>query len=151
MKDSRVTVWTNPTALTADGTYNGPTIDLLSNVVVGQPTNQLPFGNMAEGLGVQILITDIVATAWNLQIKWQTSDDGSTWEDSGFITPRGGIDPANVVGNKIVLESTLPRNASRRYARLVAITASMSAESANMYAYVEDGVKTGVENEVRYA
>lgn len=82
MKDSRVTVWTNPQSnLTGSTTNTGPTIDLFASGAMAGGTAD---GPEEFGCGVEIIQTYVSGTQTTVW-EWETSTDDSTWRKGGFI------------------------------------------------------------------
>ena len=147
MRETRVTVWDNAEgAITADGTVNGPTIDLLENY-----TGSYKEGTGQYGLGVEIVCTSISGNEFSLTFKWQVSDDASTWVDHEQIyTTTGPVAAAAAPKTKIVLPTRL--KTPRRYARIVRVIANIVAADATITtkAWVSDGTtKFGYATQVR--
>lgn len=72
MKDSRITVWTNPTTINTDTTTYGPWLDLLDGVTA----NNHDDGTNECGLTVQVICS--TWTNGTSTISFQTSADKAT-------------------------------------------------------------------------
>lgn len=80
MRDSRVTVF-NQTTVNSTAAVNGPSIDLRAGRV-----GTTVYGTSLYGLGVEVIISNVRGNAArNLDVWWQRSQDGTTWEDFGRV------------------------------------------------------------------
>jgi hypothetical protein len=129
MKDSRVTIWTNPTTHATGNTTNaGPTVDLRqSGALVGGPA----WGTDPEnGVGVEIIQTVTSGTGQVTVWEFEVSDDASTWRKGGFIAS-SAMDAAGTVRK---FRATL--KTSMRYFRLFATNSGTGTSTS--VAYAED-------------
>lgn len=149
MRDSRINVWNNSEgAVTANGTTNGPTINLLEFY-----TGSYKEGAPGYGLGVEIIAKDISGNEFSLTYKWQVSDDGSTWVDHEEIfkstTPVADAD-AGASGDTLKIPTRL--HTPRQYARIVRVISGIVGNDASVTtkAWVSDGTtKFGYATQVR--
>lgn len=92
MRDSRVTVWTNPTSIAVGGTANGPDIQLTADYT-GAYVNAV---NPGYGLGVELMAHTVDegddTDGFTLAFKWQVAPDNAgvagtyvDWEPIGTI------------------------------------------------------------------
>ena len=140
MYDTRIDILaTNPVAVSTDTTTTGETLDLLDGYT-GDYKEGAPVG---YGIGVKLLFVPTTATGTDITaaVKWQVSDDGSTWVDDQVILDATNIIDvtvdADIVGTKYEVESRL--RTPRRYARVVITTTSTSSGAFNVYAWAADG------------
>lgn len=134
MRDSRVSFFSgtpNKAISTAD-TFNGTTIDLKSGYT-GDYFQGAPVG---YGVGVEIMFSSITGTNNNIVLKWQVSDDDSTWVDDQRIID-GELSALDGAGTKVIVPTRLRTN--RRYCRLVLVTTTMTTSSFVLNAWVSDG------------
>lgn len=83
MKDSRITLWTNPTlTTTGTNTLNGPTVDLWQSGALSGGTS---YGTDQFGVGFEILQATASGTAQVGAYFVEVSSDASTWRRAGFI------------------------------------------------------------------
>lgn len=145
MRDSRLELFTSqPVTISSNTTTNGKTIDLLDNYVGDYSEG----AEVAYGIGVEILVYDITGTRIDLQLKWQVSDDGSSWVDDQEIYPDTNIMTASANGTKLAISTRL--RTPRRYARVVAVTTDNNAGSFKMRGWASDGTtKHGYSTQVR--
>ena len=153
MRDSRVTIFNGGAALTVstNTTVTGDTIDLLNGFVVGSYFEGAPSG---YGIGVEIMLSSITGTAYNVEIYWETSSDNSTWTRDALVLPSTS-DPVALLaasngGTKMVIPTRL--TSKRRYARLKVISTNISGESFVLQAWLSDGTPSlayGADN-IRY-
>ncbi len=141
MRDSRVTLLT-PTAINTSTTVYSEAVNLLDGYTGShlEPTGEY-------GIGIRVVYTDIVGTAFNVATSIQESSDNSTWYT---ISTWDTIDPvATVVRDKIVMEKRI--RPDRKYIRVVVTTTNVAAsgESLTAKADIVDG--TAVGNAIRYA
>lgn len=137
MRDPRVALFSGlPITISTATTTNGSTLDLknLGLKVDGDLFAGSPVG---YGLGVEMLFYDITGTDVNVSVKWQVSDDGSTWVDDQQVIPTSDLDTLDNGGTKIVVSTRLVTK--RRYARLVVITTGMVSSSVKLNAWLSDG------------
>lgn len=121
--DTRVTIFdTVPYTINSNATLTGTTIDLKSGYT-GDYFEGAPVG---YGLGVRLLFTSITGTSFNLAIKWQVSDDNSTWVDDQQVYS-GEVVAAKGDNNALEIQTRL--RTPRRYARLVIVSTNISSES----------------------
>ena len=140
MNDSRITLWTNPTVISADGTTNGPTLNLYPSGVAGSHISGAGPNGQGYGMRVQLVPT---GTAFNAVVKVQESADGSTWYDLETLYVSDPV--ANLVGTKITIEAVVTPNGARDNLRLVIVTTNMSGESLSTKAWLTDvGHKRGI-------
>lgn len=138
IRESRVSLFSGmplaATAISTATTTNGSTIDFKS----GYTGNYFEGAQYKYGFNVHLLFTSIVSTNNNVVVKWQVSDDGSTWRDSDEVL-RGELSVLMGTngGTKVEVPSRLVTN--RRYARLVITTTGMSGSSFNVNAWVDEG------------
>lgn len=151
MRDTRITLFNSqPVTMSTDTTENGTTLDLLENRV-GDYKEGAPAG---YGIGVEILVVPTSATGTDitLALKWQVSDDGSTWVDDQVIMDATNVIDttvdATVVGTKMSIPSRL--RTDRRYARVVATTTATSSGSFTIRGWASDGsTKHGHATQIR--
>jgi len=131
MKDSRLTIWTDPTShLTGSTTNTGPTMDLFGGsypVGISEPV-----GTATGGIGVEIIQTEVSGTAQVTIWTYEVSEDDVTWRAGGFIC-RHAIDTADIV---LRSRGTIAAGPDFRYVRLVASNTGTGASTS--VAYVED-------------
>lgn len=137
MRDPRVALFAGlPITVSTATTTNGATLDL-KNLGI-EIDGDLFHGSPKEyGLGVEILITSITGTDANATIKWQVSDDGSTWVDDQQVIPVTDLDAFVAGGTKIEISTRLMTK--RRYARLVVTSSGMVSSSFVFNAWLSDG------------
>jgi hypothetical protein len=140
MRDSRVTIFNSGAALTvsADGTTTGDTIDLLQGYEVGSYFEGAP---SEYGIGVEIMLSTVTGTAFNVEIYWETSDDNSTFVRDALVL-ESSADPVALIaasngGTKMIVPTRL--TSKRRYARLKVVTTNMSSESFVLQGWLSDG------------
>lgn len=124
MRESRVTFISGlPLTISTNTTTTGETIDLKSGY-----TGDYFEGAMAGyGLGGEILVTSITGTAFELEVYWETSSNGSTWVRDGLIYPATDVVAASSGGTKLVIPFRL--KTTRRYARMKIVSTNISGES----------------------
>jgi len=133
MRDPRITLITGtPLTISTATTTNGPTIDFKSGYV-GNYFEGSPEG---YGFGVEVMFTSITGTNNNVVLKWQVSDNGSTWVDDQTILS-GELSALVAGGTKVIVPSRL--ETARRYARLVIVTTTMTTSSFVVNAWPSDG------------
>lgn len=133
MRDTRISLFAGlPLTISTNTTTNGTTIDL-KNGYVG---DYFEGAQVGYGFGVEILLYTITGTSFNVAIKWQVSDDDSTWVDDQMIYDAEVV-AAVSGGTKLAIASRL--RTPRRYCRLVVTTTNISSESFIMNAWVSDG------------
>ena len=123
MKDSRVSIWTNPTSqLTGSTTNTGPTLDLRqSYTIVGGTMRQVQdFGISVEI--IQVFVSGDQTSVW----EWEVSADDSTWRKGGFI----GTVNLTAAGNA-TLRSNLETN--ERYVRLLVTNTGTGASTSQAW------------------
>ena len=131
-KDSRITVFTNPTVLpTGTNTVNGASIDLFQ-------TSGIPAGGSFDstepsmGVGVEIIQTQTSGTGQVTNWEWQIAPDNSgspgTWQNHSFI----GTGTMSASGTTAKLRTTL--RSRYRWARLVASNTGTGTSTASAYA-----------------
>lgn len=132
MKDSRITVYTNPTSISSATTTAGPDIDLWDGVV---PVSGTFYGtNPYCGVGAQILVSSFSGTGTpTLKFYWEISDDGNSYDRHSFI---GVVDEDTVDDNGFQELRTALRS-TKRYARITAVSTG-STIAATVNAYAED-------------
>jgi len=131
MKDSRLTIWTNPTTHATGTTSNtGPTFDLFD----GSAPNAIsePTGTSIKGLGVEILQTTASGTAQVTSWEYEISKDGSTWVNGGYI----GSNAMAAASTTYKLRGTISAGSDYRYARLVASNTGTGTSTSKVF--VED-------------
>lgn len=150
MRDDRVTIWTNPTTINADGTTNGTSIDLLADYTNAAVNHKL--GTSPEyGFGVEVIGKSVVTgtgDGFTVVFKFQDSEDNTNWDDAGefgtftidtngaFLIPAGGSTVSELTRQKL---SGRLRTA-RRYARVVAVAAGITGgESIVLNMWMSDG------------
>lgn len=138
MRDSRIVLFpgTPNLAVSTAATFNGNTIDLKSGY-----TGTYFDGNVGKsdyGIGVEFIFTTVTGNAVNATIKWQVSDDGSTWVDDVVVIDVTDIDAAiGTTGTKYIVPSRF--ETIRRYIRAVLTTSGMGSSSFVFNAFVSDG------------
>lgn len=147
MHDSRVTIWTNPTTINADGATNGATLDLLADY-----TGSHLYSTSLYGIPVMVMAYDIntgTGDGFTLTFKAQESDDESTWYDLkplGVITiDTNGYFVVNGTSraDKTRAKLTGRIKATKRYVRIVCTAAGITGgETAKVKAFVTDGTNT---------
>lgn len=137
MRETRITLFSGlPLTISTATTTNGLTLDLKSGYV-GDFFEHIPAES--HGLSVELMFTTITSTNNNVVVKWQVSDDDSTWVDDVTVYS-GELSVSKGTGTKVVIGTTFRQ--IRRYARLVVVTTGMSGSSFIMQAWVSDGVPT---------
>lgn len=127
MKDTRVTVWTNPTTHSTGSTSNtGPTIDLFASGVPAGGT----YNAMQEdfGIGVQIFQTNATGTGQVTVWTYDWSTDANTWRAGGTLVVNTLDTASEVFRSKHTLR------AKGRYVRLVATNTGTGTSTSNCYA-----------------
>lgn len=133
MRDSRVTIFNStPLTVSTATTTNGATLDLKSGYV-GDYFEGSPEG---YGVGIKVLFTSITGTNNNVVLKWQVSDNGSTWVDGDTVLA-GELSALVAGGTKIEVPTRFEH--VRRYARLVLVTTTMTTSSFVLNAWLSDG------------
>ena len=137
IRDSRVSFFTSQpgtaTAISTATTTNGTTIDLKS----GYTGSYFEGAQYLYGLRVHVLFTSITSTNNNVVLKWQVSDDNSTWYDDQQILVGELSALKTSAGTKVEVGSTLRTN--RRYVRLCLVTTGMSGSSFSFNTWVDEG------------
>lgn len=160
MRDSRVTVWTNPTVISTNAATNGPTIDLLSYGYVGDHL----YGTSLYGAGVEIIAGAVVAGSdtdgFTLTWKWQVSADGSTWVEGGHIGVIGWDDTPGYTKDGTITGTTLGLARAKlstrlrtvkRYCRLVCTSADIEGSATvSVTAFLADGTNPYIDSGVIY-
>lgn len=138
MRDSRIQLFTGlPLTISTSTTTTGDSQDLLSGYVVGSNFEGAPKG---YGIGVEIMLSSITGTAFEVEIYWETSDDDSTWVRDALVLEALEVVAALAASNggtKMIIPSRL--TSKRRYARLKVVTTNVSGESCILNAWVSDG------------
>lgn len=126
MKDSRVTLWTNPTAhLTGTTTNTGPTIDLWGGASID---GGVPDGTDAEnGIGYQIIQTSNSGTGQATTWTFDESADASTWYAGGTVAV------LTMTTSSIVKKAKGSIRTRRRYIRFVAANTGTGASTSVVY------------------
>lgn len=154
MRDSRVTVWTNPTTLTnGSPAVNGPDIDL-----EGDYTGDHLYGaNPSYGLGVEIIFKSVVlgtdADGFTVAAKWQVAPNNGgvagayvDWEPIGTVaydevnlwTKDGTLTGAALGLSRAKLKARL-KGSPHRFARLVITATDLEGTgTVAVYAFVSD-------------
>lgn len=141
MRDARVTIFAGtPLTISTATTTNGETIDFKS----GFTGNEFE-GALGYGLGVEVMFTSITSTDNNVVLKWQVSDDASTWIDDQEVY-NGELSVTKGSGTKVIVPTRF--NGLRRYARLVCTTTGMSGSSFILQAWLSDGTPKGAYGEM---
>lgn len=135
MRESRVTlIGSLPLTINSNTTVTGETLDLKSGYT-GDYFEGSPAG---YGLGGEILITSITGTAFELEVYWETSTNGSTWVRDELVYPATDVVAAVSGGTKLVIPFRL--RTTRRYARLKIVSTNISGESCIITgAWLSDG------------
>jgi hypothetical protein len=142
MRESRVNIWTNPTTINANGTTNGPTIDLLADY-----TGVHLYGTSDYGLPFEVIVSNPTAGTGTQTVtfKVQESADGTNWTDAGLvgtITFSGGVFSINSEQKPGLGRAKLAGRirTARRYGRLVAVASGFAGgASCQTQAWVGDG------------
>ena len=133
MRDTRISLFAGlPVTINSNATLNGTTIDLKSGYV----GDYFEGAEVGYGFGVQMLFYTITGTSFNIAVKWQVSDDDSTWVDDQTVYS-GEVVAASAAGTKLELSTRI--RTPRRYVRLVVTSTNISSESCIMNAWVSDG------------
>lgn len=146
MNDSRVTIFTNPTTISADGATNGNTISLLADYA----GNDHIYGTSEYGLPCKFMVYGVVTgtgDGFTLSFKFQDSDDGSTWDDNiefGVVTmDTSGYfvdDDGNARSSLTRVEVHGRLKTARAYGRVVVTAAGITGgETANVKGWLADG------------
>jgi len=136
MRDPRVALFSGlPITVSTATTTNGSTLDLL-NLNLGIDGDYWEGSPNGYGLGVELLFYTITGTQADVNIKWQVSDDGSTWVDDQQVIPTTALDEV-VTGSKVAISTRL--RTARRYARLVVTSVNMTSSSFIFNAWLSDG------------
>lgn len=139
MRDARIAIFDSaPLTINTNTTTNGNTIDLKD----GHTGNYFEGAPRGYGVGVELLFYSITGTRIDIAVKWQVSDDGTTWVDDQVV-----LDDANLMTLTTNSPSTAKKYAvptrlvtSRRYARLVVTTTDVSGSGQFLLnAWVSDG------------
>ena len=146
MRDSRVTVF-NTTTVDSTTAVDGPSINLLDGRV-----GTTLYGTSLYGLGVEVILKNVRGPgARTLDVWWQRSQDGTTWEDfihvgrfqidsSGQLLKEDGSTPLGLDRAKL---STRLVTAMGKYARLRLVPSgtwdSVGPNDAVVDAYISDG------------
>jgi hypothetical protein len=156
MRDSRVTVFTNPSAIAVGGTVTGPTISLLADYV-----GDRKYGTSLYGFGVELMAKNLVigtdADGATLVWKFQVSPDGTNWTDgdtigtmafsaAGLWTKDGTVAGATHTLVRSKLRGRL--RTIQPYARIVCTSGDLEGTATiNLYGWISDGTEafnTGV-------
>lgn len=135
MRDSRVSFFSGTPNLTINSatTTNGSTIDLKSGYV-GDYFEGAP---VKYGIGVELMFSSITSTNNNVVLRWEVSDDDSTWLVDQEIL-NGELSALKTsAGTKVVVPTRL--RTPRRYCRLVIVTSGMAGSSFVVNAWLSDG------------
>lgn len=147
MRDPRFEIFTSsPITVSTATTTNGATLNLLTLGidVDGDYWEGAPPG---YGLGVEVMFYTITSTNNNVTLKWQVSDDGSTWVDDQQVYA-GELSATQGDGTKVIVSTRL--RTQRQYARLAIVTTGMSGSSFLVNAWVSDATKVnGFDNDPR--
>jgi len=138
MRDARIALFSaTPITVSTSSTTTGLTQDLLSGYVPGTTFEGAPSG---YGIGVEVMLSTITGTSFEVEIYWETSDDDSTWVRDALVlkvTELIATLAASNGGTKMIIPSRL--TSKRRYARLKVVSTNMSSESFILNAWVSDG------------
>lgn len=134
MRDSRVSFFAGTPNLTISTatTTNGSTIDLKS----GYTGTYFEGAPEEYGLGVEVMFTSITGTNNNVVLRWEVSNDGSTWIVDQEIL-NGELSALTGSAGRISVSSRL--KSPRRYCRLVIVTTTMTTSSFIVNAWLSDG------------
>lgn len=122
MRDIRVAIFTGtPLTINTNVTTNGATLTLTDGYTIGSYYEGQPAG---YGLGVELLFYTITGTRIDIAIKWQVSDDASTWVDDQTVLDSANLMTLTTGGTKYAISTRL--RTTRKYARLVVTTANVS-------------------------
>lgn len=140
-KDSRITVWTNPsTTVTGTTTLNGPDIDLFGSNGNGWSgtASSAPAGGTYDGtspdmgIGVEIIQSTASGTgqvtSWNWQIAPDNSGSPGTYVTHSFI----GTATMSAANTVVKLRTTM--RSRYRWARLQANSTGVGTSTVNAYA-----------------
>lgn len=149
MRDSRVSIWTNPTVISADGATNGPNIDLL-----GDYHGTRKHGTSLYGLPFEVLVGSVntgTGDGFTLTVKTQVAPDNSgspgSWRDDEQV----GVFTIDTDGNILREDGSTKLNLTRGklsgrlrthepWGRIVVTAAGITGgETASVTAYVSDG------------
>ena len=148
MRDPRFEIFTSsPITVSTATTTNGATLNLLTLGidVDGDYWEGAPAG---YGLGVEVMFYDVTSTNNNVTLKWQVSDDGSTWVDDQQVFAGELSTLIGDSGTKYITSTRL--RTKRQYARLAIVTTGMSGSSFKVNAWVSDGTSQhGFDNNPR--
>lgn len=134
MRDARVALFAGtPLTISTATTTNGSTINLKSGYV-GDYFEGAPTG---YGLGVEVMFSTITSTNNNVVLRWEVSDDGSTWVADQIILDGELSVLKTSRGTKVIVPSRL--YTARQYARLAIVTTGMSGSSFIVDAWISDG------------
>lgn len=140
MRDTRVTIFSGaPLTINTNVTTNGDTLDLKSGIgnYVGDYFEGSPNG---YGIRVELLFSSITGTRIDIAIKWQDSDDGSTWYDAGTVLADSNLMTLTTASPNDKYAVPTAFYTARRYARLVVTTTDVSSGSFVLNAWLSDGV-----------